>query len=203
MQQQPTKNTRTALWMDLALVAFLIGFDVTARVLPHIPGVMPVAASALFAGRMLRIPVLAVIVPIAAMALSGLALSPDAWQVTVVVYAAIALPAIAGIYSRRWRGAAPVVATMLGCSLAFFAASNFAVWAFSGMYPMTWQGLTECYVAALPFLDRTVLGDSVLVRSAVRRRLVRAARPGGRVAARSKKFQIADASNGRISPFSF
>ena len=76
-----------------------------------------------------------------------------------MVYAAIALPAVAGIYGRRWRGAAPVVAAMLGCSLAFFAASNFAVWAFSGMYPMTWQGLTECYVAALPFLDRTVLGD--------------------------------------------
>jgi hypothetical protein len=161
MQQQtpPTKNARTKLWMDLALVAFLIGFDVTARVLPHIPGVMPVAASALFAGRVLRVPLLAVTVPIAAMALSGLALPPDAWQVTLVVYAAIALPAIAGIYSRRWRGAAPVIATMLGCSLAFFAASNFAVWVFSGMYPLTWQGLSECYIAALPFLDRTVFGD--------------------------------------------
>jgi Family of unknown function (DUF6580) len=157
--QQPTNNARADLWMDFALVAFLIGFDVTARLLPHIPGFMPVAASALFAGRMLRIPILAVVVPIAAMALSGLAFADDAWQVTVVVYAAIALPAVAGAYSRRWRGAAPVVATMLACSLTFFAASNFAVWAFSGMYPLTWQGLTECYVAALPFLDRTVLGD--------------------------------------------
>ncbi len=157
--QQPTKNPRADLWMDLALVAFLIGFDVTARLLPHIPGFMPVAASALFAGRMLRVPVLAVVVPIAAMALSGFAFADDAWQVTLVVYAAMALPAVAGAYSRRWRGAAPVVATMLACSLIFFAASNFAVWAFSGMYPLTWQGLTECYVAAVPFLDRTVLGD--------------------------------------------
>jgi hypothetical protein len=24
---------------------------------------------------------------------------------------------------------------------------------------MTFQGLTQCYVAALPFLDKTVLGD--------------------------------------------
>ena len=66
--------------MDLALVAFLIGFDVTARLLPHIPGFMPVAASALFAGRMLRLPVLAVIVPLAAMALSGFALADDDWR---------------------------------------------------------------------------------------------------------------------------
>lgn len=156
---QPTKNARADLWMDLALVAFLIGFDVTARLLPHIPGFMPVAASALFAGRMLRMPALAPVVPLAAMALSGLALAGDFWQVTVVVYAAITAPAIAGVYSRRWRGAAPVAATMLACSLFFFATSNFAVWAFSGMYPLTWDGLVACYVAALPFLERTVLGD--------------------------------------------
>jgi hypothetical protein len=48
---------------------------------------------------------------------------------------------------------------MLSCSLVFFLATNFAVWAFNGMYPMTVQGLTQCYVAALPFLDKTVLGD--------------------------------------------
>jgi hypothetical protein len=27
------------------------------------------------------------------------------------------------------------------------------------MYPLTWQGLTHCFIAALPFLDKTVLGD--------------------------------------------
>jgi hypothetical protein len=48
---------------------------------------------------------------------------------------------------------------MVACSLAFFLLSNGAVWAFSGMYPLTGQGLTQCYIAALPFLDKTVLGD--------------------------------------------
>jgi hypothetical protein len=156
--QQPTK-TRNELWMDLALVAFLVALDVTARLLPHAPGFTPVAASALFAGRMLRIPALALVVPVGAMALSGLALAGDFWQVSLVVYAAITVPALAGIYSRRWRGAAPIAATMVSCSLIFFAASNFAVWAFSGMYPLTWEGLTTSYIAALPFLERTVLGD--------------------------------------------
>jgi hypothetical protein len=27
------------------------------------------------------------------------------------------------------------------------------------MYSLTWQGLVQCYVAALPFLEKTVLGD--------------------------------------------
>jgi hypothetical protein len=61
--------------------------------------------------------------------------------------------------ARRWQGAIPVITAMISCSLIFFVATNFAVWAFSGMYPLTWQGLVQCYTAALPFLDKTVLGD--------------------------------------------
>src|SRR5471030_821336 len=97
---QPNK-TRADLWMDLALVAFLIGFDVAARLLPHVPGVWPFAASALFAGRVLRIPALAVIVPLAAVALSNVALAGDDWRITLVVYASLTLPALAGMLSRR------------------------------------------------------------------------------------------------------
>jgi len=155
---QPNR-TRADLWMDLALVAFLVGFDVAARLLPHAPGVWPVAASALFAGRMLRVPGLALVVPLAATALSNFALAGDDWRVALVVYAAIALPALAGMLTRHWRGILPVAATMVSCSLIFFAATNFAVWAFNGMYPMNFQGLLQCYIAALPFLDRTVFGD--------------------------------------------
>lgn len=152
-------KTRNDLLFDLALVAFLVAFDVTARLLPHAPGFLPVAASGLFAARMLRRPALAVIVPVAAMGLSGFGLAGDDWRVSLVVYAAITLPAVAGMLTRRWRGALPVIGTMVSCSLVFFAASNLAVWAFSGMYPLTWDGLAACYVAALPFLDKTVLGD--------------------------------------------
>ena len=47
---QPNK-TRADLWMDLALVAFLIAFNVAARLLPHVPGIWPLAASA---GMMIR-----------------------------------------------------------------------------------------------------------------------------------------------------
>ena len=152
-------KARNDLWMDLALVAFLIALGAAARLLPHPHGFLPVAASALFAGRMLRIPALALVVPVGAMLLSGLGLAGDDWRVSAVVYAAIAVPALGGIWSRRFTGALPVIGTMVGCSLFFFAASNFAVWAFSGMYPLTAEGLAACYVAALPFLDKTVLGD--------------------------------------------
>ncbi len=159
MPVQTSKPTFAALWPDLALVAFLIAFDVAARLLPHSYGFLPIAASGLFAARVLRIPALAIVVPVAAMSISGLAFGHDDWRVALIVYAAISIPAVVGILSRGKLGPVGTVMTMLPCSLAFFALSNFAVWAFSGMYALTLAGLTQCYVAALPFLQYTVAGD--------------------------------------------
>ena len=41
----------------------------------------------------------------------------------------------------------------------FFFISNFGVWVGSTMYPHTLQGIIECYIAALPFLGGTFMGD--------------------------------------------
>lgn len=155
---QPNK-ARADLWMDLALVAFLVVLDVVARLLPHAPGFLPVAASGFFAARMLRIPPLAVVVPVLAMVLSDAMLPGEDWRIQLVGFAAIAIPAVAGILTRRWTGVLPVVATVASCSVLFFVLSNGAVWAFSGMYPLTLSGLTQCYVLALPFLEKTLMGD--------------------------------------------
>jgi hypothetical protein len=155
---QPNK-IRSDLILDLALVAGLVALDVVARLVPHVPGVWPVAASALFAGRMLRMPLLAFVVPLAATVLSNLVLPGEDGRVLLIVAAALCVPAMLGIVARRWRGAVPTVAAMVASSLVFFLATNFAVWAFQDLYPRTLQGIAQCYVAALPFLDRTVLGD--------------------------------------------
>ena len=152
-------QSTTPLRADLLLVLFLIGFDVAARVLLHTGNVSPVAASALFAGMMLQRRWLALLVPLAAMALSDLFIGGDDWRIRVVVYAALTLPAVAGILMRRFGPARAVVPAALSCSLIFFATTNFAVWAFSGMYSLDMAGLTQCYVAALPFLKYTVAGD--------------------------------------------
>jgi hypothetical protein len=145
--------------IELPLALALIALDVASRVLPHAPSLTPVAASALFAGVILRSKILALAVPVAAMALSDLVLGAYDWRIMAVVYAAFALPALLGIWARSRGRAIVVVALVPTTSLVFFAASNFAVWAFSGMYPLTAQGLVACYIAALPFLENTLLGD--------------------------------------------
>ena len=151
-------NSPSSLWPDLALVAFLIGFDVAARLLLHTPNVSPVAASALFAAVMLRRRSLALAVPLAAMAIADSVSGFYDWRVMAVVYAALALPAMAGMLART-RAMRVIVPTMLACSLIFFLSTNLAVWAFSGMYSPDTSGLVQCYAAALPFLKYTMAGD--------------------------------------------
>ncbi len=98
----PIANVRRALCalrMDLSPAEFwlamgLVGLDIVARLAPHAPNFTPVAASALFAGTVLRGRALALSVPLAAMLISDLVLGcPDA-RVMGVVYAALALPAL-------------------------------------------------------------------------------------------------------------
>ncbi len=55
-----------------------------------------------------------------------------------------------------------VVSAALLSSSSFFAVSNYAVWAGSGMYPHSFGGLTACYAAALPFYRNDVISTLVV-----------------------------------------
>jgi hypothetical protein len=155
----PASRSANSISPDILMVVFLIGLDVAARLLLHTWNVSPVAASALFAGLMLRRRWLALLVPLAALALSDAVIGFDDWRMASVVYAALALPAVAGILGRRYGASRVVVPAALTCSLIFFAATNLAVWAFSGMYSLDMAGLIQCYTLALPFLKYTIAGD--------------------------------------------
>ena len=69
------------------------------------------------------------------------------------------LPFAAGLAAKNYRPSWSVAPAMLSCSLLFFVTTNFAVWAFSGMYSLDSAGLVRCYIAALPFLKSTVASD--------------------------------------------
>lgn len=157
----PTAIARPSpsLPIDLLLAACLAGLVVVARVIPHAWDFTPVVAAALFAGTVMRSKALAIAVPVAAMLVSDLVVGLHDWRVMVVVYAALMLPALLGLWGRRHRATVVLLPLALASSLIFFAASNLAVWAFSGMYSHDFGGLAQCYVLALPFLRATLTGD--------------------------------------------
>ena len=150
----PTPQT-----MDWLLAACLVGLIVAARLIPHAPNFTPVVAAGLFAGVVFRSRAMAVALPVAAMLLSDLVIGAEDWRIRVVIYAALILPALLGIWGQRFRIVVALLPLALTSSLLFFAVSNFAVWMFSGMYTHDVAGLVQCYVLALPFLQNTVMGD--------------------------------------------
>jgi hypothetical protein len=154
-----TRHTSSPLGHDLLLLLFLVGLDVAARLLLHVPNVSPVAASALFAAMMLRRRPLALLVPLAAMLIGDAVAGFYDWRVAAVVYAALMLPAVAGMVASRYRASRAVLPAVIVCSLLFFVTTNLAVWAFSGLYSLDLAGLAQCYTLALPFLKYTMAGD--------------------------------------------
>ncbi len=141
-------------------LALLIGMIFAAaglRLLPHPPNFEPIAALALFGGAYADNRRWAFIVPLAAMFLSDIVIGFHALM--PVVYGTFALMVYMGFALRQRRTVLPVASAALAASILFFAVSNFAVWAFSSMYPKTLQGLFSCYVAAIPFFGNTVAGN--------------------------------------------
>ena len=121
--------------------------------------VTPMAGVALAAGAVMPNAAIAASVPLAALAISNLALPAyGSSAMAVIVFAAMAWPVLLGRFVRSGRWTA-ILGSALASSLVFFVVTNFACWALGTMYPHTAAGLTECFVAALPFYRWMPVGD--------------------------------------------
>lgn len=142
------------------MVVVLILLAAASRLLPHPPNFAPIAAIGLFAGAALDRRA-AWLVPLAALLLSDVVLGfyhPVSMFWNYAGFAACLLLGAALLGPAR--SLPRFAGATLASSLAFFALSNFGMWA-SGYYPRTAAGLVECYVAALPFFRNTLLSDVV------------------------------------------
>jgi hypothetical protein len=136
------------------------------RVVPHPPNFAPIGGTGLFSGSRLR-GWEAYLVPLIAMALTDPIMSalaghyPAYSPMTVVIYASLMVYVWLGrTFLRDSQNLVRIAAVCLAGSTQFFLITNFFVWLGAEVeYPHTWAGLITCYTEALPFLERTVLGD--------------------------------------------
>lgn len=84
----------------------------------------------------------------------------------ITVYSAVAFSAVfgklIGISRRRLKTPLLVSAPLgaVGATVAFFLITNFAAWLDPQMpYPMTLEGLLQCYAAGIPFVKNTLIGN--------------------------------------------
>jgi hypothetical protein len=124
-----------------------------SRLLPHPPNFTPIAAMALFSAAHFRDRRVAFFVPLAAMFLSDLVLGLHA--LIPVIYGSFALIVCIGFWLRRRSTIARIATASLAGSVLFFLVTNFAC-----ALPRSLQGLADCYVAGIPFVWNTLLGDS-------------------------------------------
>ena len=139
----------------LALTVLIV-LAALSRILPHPYNFTPIEAMALFGGAYFANRWLSVAVPLLAMLLADFFLGFHSGM--PVIYSVIFLISVLG-FALRGKVSVLRVASfgLIGATL-FFVVTNFAVWAGSGMYPMTANGLLACYVAGIPFFHWQLAG---------------------------------------------
>lgn len=141
---------QTNLNKETVLAMGLIALAVVSRLFPHPPNFAPVTGIALFAMSRFENKIVAVLVPFVAMLLADLFLGLGA--ITGFVYLAFAAILALGYLTTKVN-----LGTVILSSILFFVITNFGVWLL--YYPRTWEGLTSCFVLAVPFYANTLLGD--------------------------------------------
>ena len=141
----------------LTLIAFgMVLAGIVLRLLPHPENFTPVMAIALFAGVTLP-PVLSLTVPLIIMIATDLLIGPH--DLAAFVWGSFLLAALIGVWARRRPGFGRVFTGALAGSAVFFLITNLGVFFFGGLYPLSRQGLAECFVMAIPFFRNSLAGD--------------------------------------------
>jgi hypothetical protein len=147
------KNLDSRFWAALVLVVLAA----LIRLLPHPPNFSPINAMALFAGASLMRRSWMIVLPLAALFLSDLALGFH--DQMIPVYLTVALISVLGMGLGEKPSWLRLGSASVASALIFFAITNFSVWLTSGMYPLTLTGLSACFTLALPFLENAIAGD--------------------------------------------
>jgi len=147
------------------VLATIILLTALTRLLPHPPNFSPVAAIALFGGAYFVQKKWAFILPLFAMFISDIGLELITGHgfhtLMPVVYIAFTMTVGLGLLIGKRVNIGTVIGGTLAASILFFVLTNFAVWIQGGLYPLTFEGLITCYVAAIPFFGNTLLGNVV------------------------------------------
>lgn len=151
------KKINPNFWV-VTLMVFAAAF---VRLLPHPPNFAPIAAMALFGGAYFNKKSFAFIIPLMAMFLTDAIIGfySTAW----LTYLSFALIVVIGIVMLKKVSVKKLIFASITASVSFFAITNFGVWALGTLYPKTPAGLMESYMAAIPFLQNSLIGDLFFV----------------------------------------
>ena len=143
---------------DAIVIYGLIVLVALSRLMPHPWNVAPIGALGLFSGAYIAAR-WAWLLPLAVLLLGDLFIGFYSWIVMLFVYLGFAASAVCGrIFLHKRRSVLRFSGGLLSAALIFYLLSNFGMWILA--YPHSWTGLISCYVNGLPFLLRSLMGDT-------------------------------------------
>ncbi|MDW3096245.1 MAG: DUF6580 family putative transport protein [Gammaproteobacteria bacterium] len=148
------KNLDHPSWQWLVAIILFLAFS---RLIPHPPNFTPVGAIALLAGAFGKDLKFSLLIPLIAMLLSD---SMIGFHSTMLfVYAAVALIVIGCHYYLKQLSFLSLSIAAFTSALVFFAITNFGAWLSHDMYAPTLSGLSQAYIAGIPFFKNTLLSN--------------------------------------------
>lgn len=136
----------------LAICLLVIG--ILSRLVIHVDNFTPVIALALFGGVYLR-KKQAILLPFMLFAVTDIILGFH--KTMFFTWGSVALIVLMGFAVQKNKNWVTVLGGGLFSAILFFIVTNFGVWMMTGMYPLTVAGLTECYVAAIPYFRSSLV----------------------------------------------
>ena len=140
--------------IKILLIASIIFLVSLTRLVPHLPNFTPILALAIFGGAYLPNRIIALSLPILAMFLSDLIIGFHS-QIYAVYVTIIVLSLLGNMI--KIKNIKNLAITGFAGSLIFFMITNFSVWLSGGLYPLTIDGLLQCYIMAIPFFHNTLI----------------------------------------------
>ena len=135
---------------EIKVIFGLIFIAILTRLLPHPPNFAPITSIALFSGFHFSNKRIAILIPLVGMFLSDIFLGLH--SLMPVIYLSFILISVMSFYIKTLS-----FTNVLLASTLFFVFSNLGVWYF--YYPLTWAGLTSCFILAIPFFINSLAGD--------------------------------------------
>ena len=151
MELNMFKNLELPSWKWLAAILIFLAFS---RLIPHAPNFTPLGAMALLAGACIKDLRVSLLIPIIAMLLSDAILGFHSSM--LFVYGAIALIVIGCHFWLTRLSLITIGLAAIVSAITFFMVTNFGAWLTHDMYPHTYLGLTQAYIAGIPFFTNTL-----------------------------------------------
>ena len=143
--------------MNFLALSGIIFLAAMSRMIPHPWNFTAIGAMALLSGSQFKDLRIAMVLPLASLFLSDLALGyHPTWTYTYLAVGIVSLVGRGLILNNRYF---EVLGASLVSSVIFYLISNFGVWASGGLYSANLNGLVECMIAGVPFFGGQIAGD--------------------------------------------